>query len=84
MMPHGVSFTSEETQMGLRTGLCFYDKIRQLRPDLHVIILTNVADEEVEDWFRREEYCSYMQKPETFPYELADEVGVVMRTIDTQ
>jgi two-component system cell cycle sensor histidine kinase/response regulator CckA len=82
MMPYGSSFTAGETQMGLRTGVSFYERIRQQMPELHVIILTNVADETVEDRFRREEHCTFLEKPETLPHELAEAVGAVMREMD--
>src|SRR4051812_33252938 len=44
MMPPGESFDHEKTQKGLRTGVFFYERIRQKRPDLPIIILTNVSE----------------------------------------
>jgi len=67
MMPPGSSFTNGETQMGMRTGECFYDTIREMTPKLHVIILTNVSNEKVKEKFDQERYCTFLRKPETFP-----------------
>src|SRR5262245_7357457 len=47
----GEHFPIEKTQMGLRTGECFYDTIRQMAPTLPVIILTNVDDRHVKERF---------------------------------
>jgi len=79
MMPPGSSFTNEETHIGMRTGVCFYDTIRQMAPKLYVIILTNVSDEKVKERFDQERYCTFLRKPETFPYELAEQVRAAVK-----
>src|SRR3712207_3063084 len=49
MMPPGAALTWEQTGCGLKTGLHLYREIRMEAPELPVIILTNVPDEEVAD-----------------------------------
>ena len=78
MMPPGDTFRKVDTDEGRRTGISFYEKIRKRTPRLPVIVLTNVADEEVEHRFRVEENCWYFQKEHYLPYELLKEVEQIL------
>jgi len=78
MMPPGSSFKDVDTQLGLRTGIRFYEKIRETAPNLPVIIFTNVSDEHVAERFRRESQCSFLRKEDYFPFEFAEEVKKVL------
>lgn len=62
MMPHGERFGSEQTNGGLKTGIAFYERIRELASDLPVIIFTNFYDEDVERKFRQDAKCRFLQK----------------------
>ena len=61
MMPPG-RFTSERTNGGLKTGLAFYEKIRQRTPDLPIIVFTNFFDHEVDVKFKQDSKCRFLQK----------------------
>jgi CheY-like chemotaxis protein len=78
MMPPGSAFKDVDTKMGLRTGIHFYETIRETAPDLPVMILTNVSDERVADRFRRENKCWFLRKEDYLPFELAEEVKHVL------
>ncbi len=73
MMAPGELLADLDTRYGLRTGVRFYERIRELAPQLRVIILTNVADEQVAERFRNEG-VTWLPKS-TFPDVLADFVG---------
>lgn len=74
MMLPGRSFEGQDTMLGLRTGLRFYEKVRQARPTLPVIISTNVMDPKVEEYFSKESWCVFLRKDDYFPSEFAEEV----------
>lgn len=78
MMPPGSSFKEVDTQLGLRTGIHFYERIREKAPNLPVMILTNVSDPRVEERFRKENKCWFLRKEDYFPFELAEEVKKVL------
>ncbi|HEX9943129.1 MAG TPA: response regulator [Thermoanaerobaculia bacterium] len=78
MMPHGSNFNAEETELGLRTGVRFFKKIREARYDLPVIIFTNVSDQDVSERFGKENRCAFLQKRDFLPFEFAEEVRRVL------
>ena len=82
MMPPGKRFRDVDTDEGLRTGVYLYERAREIRPELPVIILTNVSDEELEVQFRREANCWYFQKKHYLPYEVAHEVNRILSPIE--
>jgi DNA-binding response OmpR family regulator len=71
MMSPGNTFTDEETQYGLRTGIPFYRKIRERSKDMPIMVLTNVTDWNVSELFKGEKNCWFYTKekclPSTFP-----------------
>lgn len=77
MMPPGSNFEGMNTEMGLRTGVCFYEKIRKKAPDLWVFILTNVSDDAVARLFPNEDKCRFLRKEEVFPIQLVEKVKEV-------
>ena len=78
MMPPGQSFQDAETHGGLRTGVPFYEKIRELAPRLPVIIFTNVSDEQLAKRFRAEANCRFLRKENFLPYELVATVREIL------
>lgn len=76
MMPPGSSFTQAETQMGMRTGVRFYEKVRQKVPGLYVIILTNVSDEKVKNMFCRENTVLFLKNRKPFPMSWRNKCGL--------
>ena len=78
MMPPGKKFREVDTDEGLRTGVRFYERAREISPELPVIILTNVSDVELEVQFQKEANCWYFQKKHYLPYEIAQEVNRIL------
>ena len=78
MMPPGSSFKDEDTQLGLRTEVHFYERIRRVTSDLPIIILTNVSDERVAERFAAENKCWFLRKEDFFPFQLVAEVAKVL------
>ena len=74
MMPPGKSFKKMDTDEGRRTGIYFFEQVKERAPELCVIVLTNVADEDLMDRLREEDNCWYFQKKDYLPYEIAQEV----------
>jgi DNA-binding NarL/FixJ family response regulator len=79
MMPPSKSFEGLDTMLGLRTGLRLYEKVREARPELPVIISTNVVDPEVTDYFSKERKCIFLRKDYYFPAEFVEVVKKVLR-----
>lgn len=82
MMPPGSAFEKDDTQMGLRTGIRFYERIREAAPDLPVILFTNVSEPQVIEKFKREPSCLFLQKSDHLPFELADRVNELLNSVD--
>lgn len=78
MMPQGRSFQNEDTHGGLRTGVFFYERIREMAPHLPVIIFTNVSDEQLEKRFKAEANCRFLRKEDYLPYELVETVREIL------
>ena len=74
MMPPGQAFKKLDTDEGRRTGVFFFERVKERAPELPVIVLTNVADDELMDRLRDEKNCWYFQKKHYLPYEIAQEV----------
>ncbi len=78
MMSPGSSFKQMDTQMGLRTGIAFYKKIREKASELPVLIFTNVSDEKVSETFLKETKCQFLRKENYLPFEVVDEVKKIL------
>lgn len=79
MMPPGESFELEKTNAGLRTGYFFYKRVRQKAPHLPIIIFTNVADGELLSFFGQDRDCWFFQKLDFLPFELVEQIGVILQ-----
>ncbi|HQU72191.1 MAG TPA: hypothetical protein PLG66_07840, partial [Calditrichia bacterium] len=64
----------EVAESGLRTGMVFFEYIRGQRPDLPVIVFSNVSDPEVGKTFAAKENCRFLQKIDVAPLDLVEEV----------
>ena len=82
MMPPGKSFEDADTEEGRRTGVHFYHRVRERAPELPVIILTNVADDDLMDSFRDDENCWYFEKMRYMPFEIAREVKRILAPME--
>jgi CheY-like chemotaxis protein len=80
-MPPGDAFKSADTRGGMRTGLPLYDKIRRLRPDLKIVVLTNVIERGVKERFALEDrrLCRFVSKPDALPFKFAELVGKFLK-----
>jgi CheY-like chemotaxis protein len=76
MMPTGNSFDDEQTNDGLRTGICFYQKVRKLNPDIPVIVFTNFRNNELTNI--ESEKTSVFHKDVILPFELANKVDLIL------
>ena len=83
MMSPGLSFKDVDTEAGLRTGIRFYEKIRQKTPELPVMILTNVVDERLPKRFHPDAYCHVFRKEDYLPFELVEEVNNILARSST-
>jgi CheY-like chemotaxis protein len=80
MMPVGEKFSNQiAAENGLRTGICFYEKIRGDRPDLPIIILTNVNRSELSDIKNIEiTEATIFEKTSLNPFVLAEKVDDIL------
>ena len=77
MMPHGPRFEHVDTDGGLGTGIRLYERIRQLAPNLPIIFLSNVLEEEA--GLRRDPAAYYFMKRDSLPHDFAREVHKIMK-----
>lgn len=84
MMPSGSTFKNEDTENGLRTGVHFYRKVREMLFECPIIILTNHIDEELSDSFNKEKRCWYLKKSDYLPYELIEKVNEVLKSTEDE
>jgi CheY-like chemotaxis protein len=79
MMPPGESFRQDQAaDLGLRTGVRVYERLRERAPHLPVVVLTNVTNPGVQERFRRERGCWFLQKADYLPFQLAEKVREVL------
>jgi DNA-binding NtrC family response regulator len=82
MMPPGQSFKDADTWGGLRTGVPFFKRVRELAPHLPVIIFTNVSDNQLEEKFQAEANCRFLRKEDCLPHELVETVRRILSLRD--
>jgi CheY-like chemotaxis protein len=78
MMSYGVSFEDVDTESGLRTGVRFYERIRETAPNLPVIIFTNVTNPDLKKRFDKEKRCWFYRKERKLPPEFRDVVKSIL------
>jgi CheY-like chemotaxis protein len=74
MMAPAAPFNAADTHGGLWTGVRFFEMARAKAPQLPIIILTNLHDDQIEQRFRSDERCRFLLKENTDPFELTDQV----------
>jgi len=84
MMPSGSLLNDEDTENGLRTGILFFQKLREKEPRMPVVILTNVSDKSVADWFNDQPRCVFLRKEDVFPFQLAEKVDELFQSTKRQ
>ena len=80
MMPYESMFKDEEVQYGLRTGRNFYKKIREIMADVPVIVLTNVSDDNIRNWFANQPETVVLRKEDILPFELVTVIKGVLHS----
>ena len=75
MMPPGETFTMEETEEGVITGVLLYKHIRERLPDIPIIVLTNSQNPELDRQFAGLSQTRVLRKKDFPPFTLATEVG---------
>ena len=71
MMDPGVVYSNQNTNQGLRTGVLLYRDLRQVCPDVPVVVLTNVVDTETLREFEGQQAVRVIQKIDCPPLEFA-------------
>lgn len=72
MMPPGETYSDEDTQEGLRTGTFLYNDLKAYYPNVPVVVLTNVTDQETIRQFPNEPRLRIANKLDYTPFELAE------------
>jgi CheY-like chemotaxis protein len=78
MMPPDNAFSEEETRDGIDTGKRLLERLREGSPELPVIVLTNVAEKKVVDWFVGQPNCSFYRKRDYLPRQLKQKVDEIL------
>ena len=73
MMPPGTLWHNVDTNGGFRTGIIYYEIIRQIAPKLPILIFSNVSDLLVQRNLE-DPYCWFIRKEDCDPFELVEEV----------
>ncbi len=63
MMPHGEEFDKKDTDLGRRTGVLLFHKIKEVMPNVPVFILTVVRDKDVKKTLLKNGANKYEVKP---------------------
>jgi CheY-like chemotaxis protein len=69
MIPPGKTYENLDTGEGLKTGVFLYDTLRQILPDVPIIVLTNVTEDETLNEFRQRG-VNFWQKASLLPSRL--------------
>jgi len=74
MMPSGSIFKDTDTQKGLRTGISFYRKVREISTECAIIIFTKFSEMSASKGFEHDKKCLYLGKEGYLPFELVEVV----------
>jgi CheY-like chemotaxis protein len=81
MMPTSDIFDDRCAEDGLRTGICFHDKIRQYDRNIPVIIFTNFRKDELSSIVEHHNTC-ILYKNEILPFDLVNTVDKLINIKD--
>lgn len=81
MMPPGYAFKDEDTVLGTHTGLFIFEKIREIASHLPIIILTNVTEPDVSQFFQSRSCCWLLRKEDYDPFAVVDKVQDVLASV---
>lgn len=73
-MPPGKLLKSIDTDDGLKTGVFFYQEIRQISPDLPIIVFTNFSVEVIADQIQHDKQSKFLHKADYLPFQLIEEI----------
>ncbi len=74
MIPHGRTFSGQQTRDGLRTGVSLFELVRAKWPDLPFIFFTNSINQPLRRRFQEERACAYLLKREHIGEQFIEEV----------
>jgi CheY-like chemotaxis protein len=74
MMPPGDAYRRQNTQEGLTTGLFLLEDLRRLRPNLPVVVLTNVSNRDTLQRIPRDSKLLLIPKVACPPHALLEEI----------
>jgi CheY-like chemotaxis protein len=77
MMPTGNTFNDKEADNGFKTGICFYGKVRQQKPNIPIIIFTNVLNSESFDTTSGKTFV--FEKDMMLPLDLVEKVNHILK-----
>lgn len=77
MMSPGEALKGEDTKLGLQSGVHLYERIRQLNPDVRIAVFTNVTDQYVKDFFKRNGVI-YLHKRSFEPDDLVRKIEEIL------
>jgi CheY-like chemotaxis protein len=72
MLPSGDAFNNQQTDDGLRTGICLHDRIRDENPHIPIIIFTNINIDELSNV--KSKRTKVLNKEYQLPFDLVEEV----------
>jgi len=75
MMPPGEALKDQDTDQGMKTGVFLLKMLKDSYPDLPLLVLTNVQNEETLELVRRvAPQTKVLRKAYCLPFDLADEI----------
>jgi len=72
MMDPGERYKDEDTHSGLTTGVFLFKDLRKSYPDIPIIVLTHVLNQETLDGFSQDQKEYIRQKTDCMPFELVE------------
>lgn len=79
MMPFGRSYSAEDADDGLRTGVLVYKDIRALSSTVPILVLTVVRNPDILACFEDEPRLKVIRKLDCTPRQLVQQVGEMIR-----
>lgn len=79
MMPCESFFDQDSDSLGNTGGYLLYKQIRKEYEKIPIIIFTNVSDQTTKEKISDDRLSLFIQKRYTLPYELAEQVGEVIK-----
>ena len=79
ILPPGRAYAAEDTRQGIRTGLFLYPDLRELCPDVPIIVLTRTVNPETLGYFKEGPVLRVLNKSKCPPKELVETAEAMLR-----